>query len=108
MMPLTEFGWQVSTYMAIVSAYGFLLFIGCWIYKKDASAVYAYVTFLLLGMAIDNACEAYARYQWINCGVDEFRKTIWWPMRLIIGMLSLSALVGHMTLRAFSNHNKEV
>lgn len=108
MLPITEFGWQISTYMACVSAYGFVLFLGCWIHKKSASSVYIYITFLLLGMAIDNGCEAYARYQWIQFGLDTFRKTAWWPMRLVIELVALSSLIGHMTLRAFVwRNNKE-
>ena len=102
MLPLTEIGTSIAVIKAAVSFYGFFLFCFWWFYKGEASSIYIYLTFLLLGLGIDNSVEAYARYTWIHTGVDTFRLTVWWPLRLAVGTLALFAMVGHMTVRIIS------
>lgn len=102
MLPLIEIGVSMAVFKAVVSLYGFALFVGWWVHKGSASAIYVYLTMLLLGLGIDNSVEAIARYQWITCGVDAIRYTPWWPARLIIGTFALCALVGHMTVRVIT------
>ena len=99
MLPLIEIGTSVAVIKAVVSFYGFVLFCWWWAYKGEASTIYIYLTILLLGLGIDNGIEAYARYQWLATGVDSFRLTVWWPLRLVVGTIALFALVGHMTVR---------
>jgi hypothetical protein len=106
MLPSIEIGTSMAVLKAVVSFYGFALFVFWWVYKGSASTIYVYLTILLLGLGIDNAVESYARYEFIAHGADTFRFTIWWPLRLAIGTIALFALVGHMTVRVISTWRK--
>jgi hypothetical protein len=105
-MPIIDIGFSMNIFKSAVCFYGFILFIWWWHREGKASTVYACITFLLLGLGLDNAVEAYARYMWINYGIDEFRKTIWWPLRLVPSTLVLCGLVWHLTTKALKSMAK--
>jgi hypothetical protein len=99
MMPIIDIGISVSVILAVVALYGFCLFSWWWLKHDGASAVYIYLTILLLGIGIDNTVEAYVRFTWINTHADVIRFTLWWPMRMVVEVVALCSLVGHMTYR---------
>ena len=53
-MPIIDIGTSVSVILSVVSLYGFCLFVWWWKKNDGASAVYVYLTILLLGIGIDN------------------------------------------------------
>jgi hypothetical protein len=108
MMPIIDVGFSISTISAAIGFYGFCLFVYCWWLKKEASIVYIYVTFLLLGLGIEHAVEAYVKYRYMNFGEDTFRFTFWWPLRLVIVTGSMFFLVGELTKRAFFHKGKGI
>lgn len=102
-LPLIEIGTSMNVFKAFVCFYGFLLFVWWWYRKREASKIYACFTFVLLGLGIDNAIEAYVRYRWVWCNEDTFRYTIWWPLRLVPSIIPLCGIVWELTVRAFES-----
>jgi hypothetical protein len=102
-IPIIDIGFSMNVFKASVCSYGFGLFMWWWFREGKASTVYACVTFLLFGLAIDNIVEGYVRYMWINFGEDTFRKTFWWPLRLVPSTLVLCGLVWHLTVKAMKS-----
>jgi hypothetical protein len=103
--PIIDIGFSMNVFKSTVCAYGFWLFSWWgnreWKRKKQKpSEVYSCITLMLLGLAIDNAVEAYARQMWISYGIDEIRKTIWWPLRLVVSTFAIVLMVGSLTMRA--------
>lgn len=107
MMPLVEFGTSIALIKAVICFYGFILFAWWWQKKGNASSVYICVTFILLGLAIDNFVESYAQYRWLNYREDEVRYTIWWPLRLVPSILPLCGMVWHLTVRALTSRKMD-
>jgi hypothetical protein len=111
-LPIIDIGWTMNVFKAVVCSYGFLLF-AWWGWRenkragKKQSPVYNCVTFILLGLAIDNFAEAYVRYEWMNYLMD-LRKAWWWPMRLVISTFFICLLVGTLQLRALKAIKEEV
>lgn len=68
--------------------------------------MYAYVTFLMFGITIESGVEGYARFCKIcyACTPEIFNEVItssFWPMRLWAILLGITAIVTHMSYRAF-------
>lgn len=90
--------------IVILSLYGFGLFVWWWKKMGKASAVYKYITFLLLGIAMEHSVNLYARVclhhgcykKLINC----ITSTIW-SARLYLVIICIGFIVFHMSYRAF-------
>ena len=93
---------------AAISWYGFALFAWWWKKMGKASTVYAYMTFLLLGLALYNTGSSYVR--WFRFSDHnyyvELMGTWWWAGRLWVALLSVLAIVIHMSYRAFWQRHK--
>jgi len=94
------------TSISIISLYGFFLFL--WWWKKSnnikVGPVYAYVTFLLLGLFINFSLAAFVRScRLAESSVDLYRLHTkwWWHARPVLLLLSVLLIVGHMSWRAF-------
>lgn len=103
-----DLAWWLYFLTCIVSWYGFWLFLWWWLKQGKASAVYAYVTFLLLGIALSTSGSIYVRHfkfhdpdVWL-----ELMGTWWWGARLWVTLISVTAIVGHMSYRAFWKRHK--
>jgi len=88
---------------ALVSLYGFCLFAWWWKKRGRASAVYGYVTFILLGITLYNTGSGYVRwYRYTDHDhYMDLMGTWWWTGRLWIILLSVLAIVIHMSYRVF-------
>lgn len=84
-----------------VSAYGFGLF--CWWWRKigRATEVYAYVTFLFLGVFVSGVIGIYSRYLHIQSVplYDTFVDSYWWAMGPLLVLGVLTAISYRMTRR---------
>lgn len=90
-------------FLALITSYGFFLFVWWWIKKRGASVIYGYITFLLLGLSIRSWIDLYARYLYAS-DVDKFyiyMKCWIWPCRLLLTLVFSFAIIGHMSYRAF-------
>ena len=88
----------------VVAAFGAALFTWWWIKKGKASAVYMYVTILLLGEAVSSTLSLWARHLWFTASNDVyvgFLRSNLWAFRHFVVLVGLLLLVCHMTYRAF-------
>jgi len=96
--------------VSIVSLYGFFLFLWWWFETGKGnvppSAVYVYVMFLLLGIGISNTMTFVARlfYLMESVDFDTFLSSRLWVARVWIILLSVSGIVGHMTVRVYNEY----
>ena len=86
---------------AIVSGYGLALFVSWWAKVGKASAVYKYITFLFLGIFLNNSINTYARLSTLS-GHVEYLYSWWWEVRGLLILVCVSLIVGHMTYRLIS------
>uniref|UniRef100_A0A6H1ZDZ5 Uncharacterized protein n=1 Tax=viral metagenome TaxID=1070528 RepID=A0A6H1ZDZ5_9ZZZZ len=98
-----DMAYSMYVFLFLVSAYGSVLFAWWWIKKGSASAVYAYVTFMLLGEAIESIIAVKARHFWMAGKLLEYQEFLcsWtWKMRTSITLIAITCIVIHMTYRA--------
>ena len=107
----TDITFLLYVVLSVVSFYGFVLFLWWWgkTHRFKVGPVYAYVTFLLLGLFISHSTGAYVRwYRFVEC--DYYLELVsewWWPVRLVLLLFCTILLVGHMSWRAFVVKDKE-
>ena len=97
--------WDVPTVVYLlccgVSLYGFGLF--CWWWKKigRATEVYAYVTFLFLGVFVSGVVGIYSRYLHLKSVplYDTFVDSYWWATGPLMVLGVLTAITWRMTRR---------
>jgi len=92
----------VSIFFSIYLA---VFFLRWWIIKKSASTVYAYITIMLVGIAIRGALELVARYYFLT---DMDRFTIFchspaWTARLVIQLVAMVLLAAYITRREYDS-----
>jgi hypothetical protein len=104
-----DFGWWLYFITCIGAWYGFFLFTWwSWKLKGRSTAVYQYVRFLLLGIAIMNAGSIYVRW-WLSVDIEFYNKLVrhvLWKHRLWITLIFVWAIVLHMSYRAFYQRRK--
>lgn len=96
--------------IAIMSGYGFLLFLWWFVKSGIRSVVYIYVMTLLAGICNWSIITLVMRYIYLAGDVAAHRVALeswWWPSRLWVGMVALYAIVGHMSYRAFWQRHRQ-
>jgi hypothetical protein len=92
-------------YMAClaVGVYGFSLFTWWWKKIGSATEVYAYITFLFLGISISAGIGIYARYlhEISEPKYHTFVNSFWWGIGPTLILLVLVAICFRMTKRLF-------
>lgn len=89
-----------------VSVYGIVLFGFEWWRKRQASSVFIYVFFILVGIAHNYGTSMVMRYLYLTDRkewIEFLLNSIWWPMRCVILFVALVCIVGHMTVRIVRN-----
>jgi len=104
-----DLGWWLYLVTGIGAWYGFVLFAWWWRSKGRATAVYSYVTFLFLGIAIMNSGSVYVRWFRIS-DPDQYMSLVgsWpWDARLWITLVFVWVIALHMSYRVFiqKTHN---
>lgn len=98
-----DLGWWLYFITAIGAWYGFGLF-SWWKWKHNqATAVYQYVRFLLLGIAVMNTGSVYVRW-YLNTDPTRYMELLHssaWANRLWITLIFVWVIVLHMSYRAF-------
>ena len=96
--------------VTVVSLYGFVLFLWWWTRTRTfkVGPVYAYVTFLLLGLAIDHGLATLVRaYRFISHDTyTAMHVSWWWPARTVLLLACISLIVLHMSWRIFAVKEK--
>lgn len=98
-----DLAWWLYAATCVVSWYGFGLFAWWWRSRGKASLVYAYVTLLLLGIALSTTGSIYVRYFKI---IDpeiwtHLMGEWWWSARQWVLLISVVLIAGHMSYRVF-------
>jgi hypothetical protein len=91
-----------------VCFYGAILFFAWWMKKGAASAVYIYVTLLLLGQGFQSLLSLQARWLWLTGQIDKYEEFLcsWaWHSRTVLTLIACAAIVFHMTYRAITNRD---
>ena len=104
-----DLAWWLYFATCVVSWYGVLLFAWWWSKTQRATAVYLYVMFLLLGIALSTTGSIYARW-YLSIDYDLYKGILsswWWAARLWITLGSVIAIVGHMSYRVFWQRHKD-
>ena len=93
----------IYAFCCLVSAYGFGLFAWWWKRIGSATEVYAYVTFLFLGILITAAIGIYSRYLHVvnERHYDTFVDSVWWGLGPMLVLAVLCAIVIRMTRRIY-------
>lgn len=103
-LPLYDLTFILYMLIIFFSVFGSGLFVFWWIKLGEASSVYSYVTAFLLGSTVNQSIEAYARYLFLVDSPeasDIFCMSAVWPLRLVIWLMALAAMVTHMAYRVF-------
>ena len=83
----------------ILATYGSGIFLGYWVYVGRASFVYACVSLLLVGEALQNVAALISRYEYVTEGTTSCLSKWWWPFRNYVSILAVLLLVGGMTIK---------
>ena len=92
----------------LISGYGVCLFAWWWRKMGRATEVYAYMTFLLVGIFITTGIGIYARSLHFNlvcesCGAyHEFLNSFWWALGPLLVILVVLTIVVRMSRRVFA------
>lgn len=107
---IANFWSDITVWIYIVTIavcfYGAGLFFWWWMRIGYASAVYVYVTFLLLGQGFQALLSLQARWLWLTMQFDSYKEFLcsWvWHSRTILALVACAAIVFHMTYRAITN-----
>jgi hypothetical protein len=97
--------WATFVYIvkAIVSIYGFGMFVWWWRRIGRASEIYIYMTIIFLGIAIASGFIIYARvvYGFESESYIYFVKSVWWSIGPLIILIALLAIDIRMTRRIY-------
>lgn len=94
---------QMYFYIGVVATIGVILFV-YWMIRYDwyHSVVFIYVTILLAGEAVRSWINLWGRYTLLTCPGEflNFTMSWMWSSRLLLSLVSVTAIVGHMCYRA--------
>jgi len=96
----------VSTIFALYLA---VFFLRWWIAKGSASTVYAYITIMLVGIAIRGGFEMMARYYFLT-DMDRFTAfchSSVWTARLVIQLIAMVFLAAYITRREYDSRKNQ-
>lgn len=95
-------GFLIDLLQTVVGCYGGFLFLWWWFVLGKASSVYAMVTIIFFGFAVQNAIGLYHRHCLFfapeTC-VDHMTGAVW-NLKDLLTFIGVVMLVGAMTLRA--------
>jgi hypothetical protein len=101
---VSDLAYWLYVFTILISIYGTSLFVWWWVKMGKASAVYVYVTLLIIGEGISSGMSLYARHLFLTDGYEVYTaylKSGVWPYRHLLVFMALVMLVGHMSYRAF-------
>jgi hypothetical protein len=100
MMDLVTYTYIILT---IVSLYSFIVFAILWYKEKYIPELYAYCTFLMLGISVSTILELYSRLIRFSDYSDflELVNSHFWFDRLLIKLICIFLVAFHVTVRTF-------
>lgn len=99
---MEDLTFYIYSSISFISFVGFVLFTWWWLRRRAATEVFAYITFLLLFIAIDKLFMALFRYYFIvdrPCACAMISSD-WWALRTVPELIILSLIIVRMARRA--------